>query len=312
MTINDASWQEQSSCPGCSQTQPQRMGSLPDKVAMFIDETITYPPCKITVFYCQNCQLAYKSPVLPEKEISQLFQKYENDAWTNDYAYKDEIKCIASLTSNRPFDILDIGAAHGDFLSIINTLGGRRSALDLYQSPKLSARISGEFIKGTLDKLKWKGHSYDIVTLFDVFEHLYDLNLAFVNLTRLVKAGGYVIIETGNAHSMLPSRYGLHHWWYLRLIEHHVAATPHTFQVLAQRHGFTILSSQSKRHKNRILGFSKLLIKELIHACIYRLSRRIFTLLLKQKGKQPRQPYAPLAHDHMRVILRKNDKKQNF
>jgi hypothetical protein len=184
---------------------------------------------------------------------------------------------------------------------------GRRSALDVARYPGLERSLSGEFIKGFLDSpsLAWSGQAYDVVTAFDVLEHLNRPFDAFANLRALVKPGGLVLIETGNADSAWPARYGLRRWWYARLIEHHVFWSRRSLQYCAAGQDMEILEWQEVRHKSRSQLGAAQLARDLLKTGLYRLMPDAYMRLAALVGKEGNQPCSPFAKDHFRVCLRR-------
>lgn len=138
--------------------------------------------------------------------------------------FKAEVQIIENLFPDRVFDLLDIGSSDGGFLKACAQTNGRRSSLQWDQISRAHQALRGEFIKGLIDNsnLDWSGQQYDVVTMFDVLEHLYEPQSTFKNLAMLVKGGGYVVIETGNIESYIPKRVGANEWWYVHLFEHHI------------------------------------------------------------------------------------------
>ncbi|NJR76205.1 MAG: class I SAM-dependent methyltransferase [Scytonema sp. CRU_2_7] len=67
-------------------------------------------------------------------------------------------------------------------------------------------------------KLAWSSKQYDVVTMFDILEHLYNPRNVFQNLVSLVKEKGYVLIETGDTDNYWPQRYGIENWWYTNFL----------------------------------------------------------------------------------------------
>jgi hypothetical protein len=143
--------------------------------------------------------------------------------------------------------------------------------------------------------LNWSGRPYDVVTAFDVLEHIYAPSVAMANLRALTKSGGIVIIETGDTDSVTPDE--LRRWYYLAYFEHHIAWNARAIAAIADRFAFDVLSVEQKRHKlvEKESGELKALIK--YHG--FKLSPRIYHAL------QYSTPSKPNAKDHLRIVLRR-------
>jgi SAM-dependent methyltransferase len=179
--------------------------------------------------------------------------------------------------------------------------------LDVVQHPGCAEQISGEFIHGLIDspQLNWSGRPYDIVTLFDVLEHLYAPQVAFRNLRELVRDNGLVVIETGNAASAWPQRRGAHHWWYVRLFEHHVFWSRRSLEHIAARFGFRLLIWREQRHKARGAVPLPKMVNQLAQIGLYKVAPAAYPHVAPLLGKYWTQPWSPFARDHFRVVLRK-------
>jgi hypothetical protein len=113
------------------------------------------------------------------------------------------------------------------------------------------------------------------------------------------------MIETGNAQSAWPRRFGLENWWYLNLLEHHVAFTPDSLARAAKSAGFEVISIQRKRHKERRASPRLLLIKDLVKSVLYRLMPSGYRHVMACFGFAAIQPMAPFARDHFQAVLRR-------
>lgn len=216
---------------------------------------------------------------------------------------------LRQLWGRPAFDLLDVGAAGGALLVACAGAGivGRRSALDVMRYPGIERGLCGEFVEGSLDgsALRWSGKRYDIVTLFDVLEHLYEPRVAFERLRALVRRRGLVFIETGDVESFWPERFGIHHWWYTRLIEHHVFWCRDALERIAGEHGFEIVYWRQGRHKSRRRLRLAMALTDILKTGVYCLSPRHYAAFARLLGKEGNQPWFPFARDHVRIALMK-------
>ena len=101
--------------------------------------------------------------------------------------------------------LLDVGCATGIFLQAARHRGFRVTGIDASKyAVNLAQKIFGHQVKlGTLSTVKFSPQSFDILTLFDVFEHLHDPLKDIRHCHQLLKTGGLLVINTGNTHSFL-------------------------------------------------------------------------------------------------------------
>jgi SAM-dependent methyltransferase len=305
----DARWAAVERCPACGARGGIRHGSIPDRCYAFGAVRVPIPVAGIAVIECGACGLAYKSPVPEPGFLSAVFAREAAGKWLAPQDFADEAAALQRRVGRRAFDLLDVGAASGEFLRACAESGlrGRRSALDVLRYPGLEAHLAGEFIRGRIDSpsLAWSGEPYDVVTVFDVLEHLYQPQLAFRNLRSLVKPGGWVVIETGSTDNFWPTRFGLNQWWYVRLIEHHVFWSRRALERAAAPHGLEIADWEERRHRSRreigLLGVGN----DLLEVTLYCVTGRAYGAIARLFGKQGIQPWYPFAKDHLRVWLRR-------
>jgi ubiquinone/menaquinone biosynthesis C-methylase UbiE len=92
-------------------------------------------------------------------------------------------------------DILDIGCGVG---SIFDTLGkyGRVVGADVSEVALSYCRQRGmkDLVKSSAEKLEVEDESFDLVTAFDILEHLDDDGQGLSEMYRVCKKGGYALI----------------------------------------------------------------------------------------------------------------------
>jgi len=98
--------------------------------------------------------------------------------------------------------ILDIGCAYGYFIEIATKHGFICYGIDISNVALKEAKRHGEVIKATAELLPFKSNSLDVVTLFDVIEHLESPFKALKEVHRVLKRGGILIITTPNVNSL--------------------------------------------------------------------------------------------------------------
>jgi SAM-dependent methyltransferase len=101
--------------------------------------------------------------------------------------------------------LLDVGCAYGYFVELALSAGYDAYGFDA------SAHAAGEAGKlvgatrikeGTIAEVKYPKKQFDVITMFDVFEHLQDPLGDMKKLTTLLKDDGVIIIATGNTRSL--------------------------------------------------------------------------------------------------------------
>lgn len=299
-------WIEIQKCPGCESRNFTPQGKITVSRYRFGNQWLDLPARGVPVCRCENCGLRFKE-ILPSVDfVTDVMKQTADEVWNDPYSHEDDAELVAGLTKSQRFDVLDVGSSNGYFLqAAASKTQGRLSALDTIEYPELKKRIRGEFIQGTIDDgaLDWNGDPYDVVTVFDVLEHLYDPAQAFRNLKKLVRPGGFLVIETGDAESSWPNRYGIHRWWYASWFVHHIFWTERSLLRAAQKSGFQLKSIERKKHKSRIQMKNKVFLKECLKTSLYSVAPRFYTRFAETLGAQGIQPYSPFTQDHIRAVF---------
>jgi hypothetical protein len=280
-----------------------------DMSYVFGSEQVPLPEAGIAVSSCGNCGLVYKSVLPAPAFLANIFRRQAAAKWTDPHDYSRELAVIRNQVGKDEFSLLDVGAACGALLMTCaaSRIRGRRSALDLMRYPGIEEHLAGEMIDGFLDDahLEWSNDPYEVVTLFDVLEHLYQPQIAFENLRLLVKRDGLVLIETGNVKSFWPARFGISQWWYVRLIEHHIFWSRPSLESIATAHGFEIVFWKEQRHKSRHNIPLQTAIGDFLKTCAYCTTGSYYSAVARMLGKQGIQPWFPFAQDHFQACLRR-------
>ena len=132
-----------------------------------------------------------------------LFEKLYH--FIKSIALKNKLNLINSLQSNKG-RILDIGAGTGDFLSVAKNDGWQTIGVEPSDRAKTIAKSKGvSFVSATSEL---ENHSFDVISMWHVLEHVPDLDKQIKELKRLLKPTGTLIIAVPNFKSFDAKHYG--------------------------------------------------------------------------------------------------------
>jgi 2-polyprenyl-3-methyl-5-hydroxy-6-metoxy-1,4-benzoquinol methylase len=146
---------------------------------------------------------------------------------------------------------LDVGCSSGALLQVAQRCGFQvYGAEPAEQAAKTAASIADvQVFNGFLHDAKYPDNHFDIITLFEVIEHLTDPISITQEVARILKPGGIFLIGTGNADSwtvnMLAEK-----WDYFNIAGHggHISFfTPSSMKKLAQHCQLDVKSIDTKR-----------------------------------------------------------------
>lgn len=164
-----------------------------------LDMLITYPQPSLDKLPSYYESVDYISHTDGNKS---LFEKMYQ--FVKSIALKNKLKLINSQSSKGR--ILDIGAGVGDFLSVCKNDGWQTIGIEPSEKAKNIAISKGVSFVDNLSELE--DHSFDIITMWHVLEHVPNLEEQIVELKRLVKPNGTIIIAVPNFKSFDAKHYG--------------------------------------------------------------------------------------------------------
>ena len=118
-------------------------------------------------------------------------------------ALKNKLSLVNSL--QKKGKLLDIGAGTGDFLLTAKNDGWNVIGVEPSEKARLIAAKKGIELKPVAD---FNDHSFDIITMWHVLEHVPDLQNQIKELKRLLKPNGAIIIAVPNFKSYDAKYYG--------------------------------------------------------------------------------------------------------
>ena len=132
-----------------------------------------------------------------------LFEKLYH--FIKSIALKNKLNLINSLQPNKG-RLLDIGAGTGEFLSVAKNDGWQTIGVEPSDRAKSIAKSKGvSFVEETGEL---ENHSFDVISMWHVLEHVPDLDKQIKELKRLLKPTGTLIIAVPNFKSYDANHYG--------------------------------------------------------------------------------------------------------
>lgn len=119
-------------------------------------------------------------------------------------ALKNKVKLINAQSEKG--SLLDIGAGTGDFLVVAKKEGWQTTGIEPNIKAKKIAINKGVFFADTLSDLDT--HSFDVITMWHVLEHVPNLDEYILELKRIVKPSGTILIAVPNFKSFDANYYG--------------------------------------------------------------------------------------------------------
>lgn len=149
---------------------------------------------------------------------------------------------LVTATAQGNIHLLDIGAGTGDFVRICNA-HPRITAEGVEPNTKARARAAEKGITLIDSYEQLLPHSYDVITLWHVLEHIPNLQTELDKITALLKDGGTLIIAVPNYRSWDAQHYGA--YWAAYDVPrhlHHFSKT--SIERIFTPRGFTLIATK--------------------------------------------------------------------
>ena len=207
-------------CRTCGAEEVIDLGPCPppghsSRVLMKFAGCASFDPGRL--FKCNSCGLTMRHPV--DRDCLNLLYESIDNVWKYDFekntAWVEARRFLLSKYSGTSPRILDVGAARGGFLDALPN-DWQRFAVEPSKKAQETLRELGiKIVGGTLDDLQTLTRgSYDVVTMFDVLEHLEDPAIAIKYASDVLVRGGFVIVSTADTGAWPMRWLGRRHWYY--------------------------------------------------------------------------------------------------
>lgn len=191
---------------------------------------------------CKVCGMIYESPRYDAATIVKGYmasQEGDHDSQypMRVYSFYRTLKKQAKRLPPPGAKVLDIGTAGGAFLDAAKQYG--YDAYGMEPSADLVARGKARGLKieqGTIESHGFETGSFDMVCLWDVIEHLPDPKAALVEIKKLLKPNGILLINFPDIGTSQAKLAGKKFWWILSVHLHHF--TRKSITDICQRTGF--------------------------------------------------------------------------
>ncbi len=214
-----------------------------------------------SVVTCARCGLTYVTPRLRDESL--LAQVYDEGYWRSSAArdrgytdyradqplylrtYRRRLPVIRRHCA-RPGRVLDVGCAAGYFLRVMQQEGWEVTGLEPSDAirPQAEELIGKENVRaGLLGEVELERSSFDLVTMWDVLEHIPDPVAAAREVRSLLAPAGRFLIETQDVASLAARVLG-RRWQHYKHAEHLYHFDRRTIAEVLRRAGFRVLENR--------------------------------------------------------------------
>jgi 2-polyprenyl-3-methyl-5-hydroxy-6-metoxy-1,4-benzoquinol methylase len=266
-------------CPLCAADQPVPAYQVRDWTHGLGD--------LFTMLRCGQCGALYLNPRPNAQDLARYYptdyaaytrESLQDGPWLQRqlrrYGLAKRCRAVARLAKGGR--LLDIGCATGDFIALMETYG-RWSTAGIEMDKRVASLARGRYglqvYSGSVDSVTLPAASFDVITLWDVLEHLPDPRSSLARIAAWLRPGGWLVIRTPDAGSPYARIWG-QYWAGLDAPRHLVVFDRASLARLLEETGFkvermwslsgshavTVLSSRSWLRAKRLPLFWSLLL----------------------------------------------------
>jgi len=192
---------------------------------------------------CNCCGLVYMNP--RDIGVSEFYKDVVDNVYLETWheralTFNEHLEVIAKYKSCGK--LLDIGCYAGIFLEQAQKKGYQVTGIEpstwasVYARNKTGVRVVNASCN---EKLFFPAEEFDLVTLWDVIEHLDDPSLCLSNVHTYLKRDGIVVITTHDIGSIIAKLMGKRYPWLMRFHLYHF--TPATLSALLLKNKLEVI-----------------------------------------------------------------------
>lgn len=204
---------------------------------------------------CRMCGLMYLNPFPPAKDILEGYAAAVDDAYVAQEGgrlatFEGCWQAIGSHLKGKEMGrVLDVGAAAGYFLKVAKDRGWEVHGVEPNRGfREYSKKHFDITIKApTLEEGAFPDKYFDLVTIWDVIEHIADPAACIREARRVLKDDGVLVVNYPDISDVFARMAGKK-WWFL-LSAHLYYFTPETMTAMLKKEGFKVLSIKNHFQK---------------------------------------------------------------
>jgi len=205
-----------------------------------------------TIVTCSGCGFHFTNPIPSESEIGKYYKSeaYVSHSSSNKglinklylfvrkFTLKRKVKLIKRESKGN--ELLDIGSGTGHFLNVARNAGFKSLGLEPDSDARSFAKANFDVdLLPISDLFTQPDKSKDVITMWHVLEHVYELRRDLEKITSILKDDGVLIVAVPNMNSF-DARYYKEFWAAYDLPIHLYHFTPNDIRNLFDQYDFNV------------------------------------------------------------------------
>lgn len=200
------------------------------------------------IVQCQQCGLVYANPRWSDEELKEAYAVVEDELYQQERAGREltfarHLRALEKMTGAADDrSLLDVGAYIGVFVEVAtkagwNAVGVEPSSWAVREAQKRHINV----LNGTQESSQLQGRQFDVVTMWDVIEHVSDPAAELGKAFQLLKPGGWLAVHTMDIGSVTARLMGRRWPWLMDM--HLYYFSQKSLAQMMVKSGFDVISS---------------------------------------------------------------------
>lgn len=200
---------------------------------------------------CRHCGFVYANPRWSNEALIEAYAAVEDRTYLQEregreLTFRKHLQSLQKFTG--PADgrsLLDIGAYIGVFVETAAAAGWDAWGVEPSEWAAAEAQKHGlNVIVGTQDALELEGRSFDVVTMWDVIEHMDDPAAELAKAFQLLNPGGLLAVHTMDIDSLTARVMGRRWPWLMDMHLHYFSQR--TLAKMLIQNGYEVIWSRAQ------------------------------------------------------------------
>jgi SAM-dependent methyltransferase len=194
------------------------------------------------ILRCLHCGLVFATPSYSDQDLIRLYTEVVDPRYVAEregrfLTFRRNIRAIGRLVGSRRGRLLDVGCHIGVFVEIAQKEGWDAWGVEPSRWAAGYAQGRGlQVLATTVADAGFADGSFDIVTMWDVIEHLADPAAELRTIHRILRPSGLLVIHTMNVESLVARLMGSRWPWLMEM--HRFFFSPRTLNLMLGQVGF--------------------------------------------------------------------------
>jgi 2-polyprenyl-3-methyl-5-hydroxy-6-metoxy-1,4-benzoquinol methylase len=188
---------------------------------------------------CLSCKFVFCEPIPTELELEKHYENYGRNDYLSPLTIKRYHEILDSFEPYRKTNkLIDVGCGIGYFLEEAKKRGWEVYGTEFTdEAIEICSKKGIKMNKGVLTPNNYTSQEFDVITSFEVIEHINNPQEELAHFYKILRKGGLVYCTTPNFNSLL--RYRLKEKYNVLCYPEHLSYyTPKTLKHVFEKEGF--------------------------------------------------------------------------